>query len=76
MTELYVPALLQGNDAFLAPNWNESPLKHVKRRDPLSNFCQRGKQGGVNIIDLANITPEFPLLPPKIWEGFNPTVSF
>ncbi|MEP3209068.1 MAG: acyl transferase [Maribacter sp.] len=52
MTELLSQAYSSGNGLFKTPNWMKVLIRDTE--DPLS-FQKRGKTGGINIIDLANI---------------------
>jgi hypothetical protein len=52
MTELLSQAYSKGNGIFETPPWMKILVRQTT--DPLS-YCQPGKTGGINIIDLANI---------------------
>lgn len=53
MTELLSQGYSKGDEWFEFPKWIKPSLRKVN--DPLSKLEDRGKTGGVNIIDLANI---------------------
>lgn len=52
MTELLSQAYSQGNGKFFCPPWMKVFIRDTY--DPFS-FLDKGKSGGINIIDLANI---------------------
>jgi phenylacetate-coenzyme A ligase PaaK-like adenylate-forming protein len=52
MTELLSQAYSKGNGVFQCPPWMKFLIRESD--DPLS-YCENGKTGGINIIDLANI---------------------
>lgn len=52
MTELLSQAYSRGNGKFAAPPWMHILIRDIY--DPFS-YCEYGKQGAINIIDLANI---------------------
>jgi hypothetical protein len=52
MTELLSQAYSKGNGAFNCPPWMKVLVREMN--DPLS-WAAKGKTGGINIIDLANI---------------------
>lgn len=52
MTELLTQAYSQGNAKFTTPNWMKVLIRDTY--DPFS-YLPKGKSGGINIIDLANL---------------------
>ena len=52
MTELLSQAYSRGNGLFYTPPWMKVLIRDTE--DPLS-FLEKGRSGGVNIIDLANL---------------------
>ncbi len=52
MTELLSQAYSKGNGEYFAPPWMKVLIRDIY--DPL-NYLEKGKTGGINIIDLANI---------------------
>lgn len=52
MTELLSQAYSKGNSKFETPNWMKILIRDTE--DPLS-LLEKGKTGGVNVIDLANV---------------------
>jgi hypothetical protein len=52
MTELLSQAYADGNGIFTCPPWMQIRIRDVT--DPLS-YVRKGKTGGINVIDLANI---------------------
>lgn len=53
MSELLSQAYSMEKEVFSSPPWMRIMLREVN--DPLSNLNKKGKTGGVNIIDLANV---------------------
>jgi phenylacetate-coenzyme A ligase PaaK-like adenylate-forming protein len=53
MTELLSQAYSNGDGIFTAPPWMKVLTREIS--DPLA-FCQENKTGGINVIDLANIS--------------------
>jgi phenylacetate-coenzyme A ligase PaaK-like adenylate-forming protein len=53
MTELLSQAYSKGGGIFYCPPWMKVVLRDP--HDPLSYFTEKGRTGGINIIDLANI---------------------
>ena len=53
MTELTSQAYSKGNGLFHTPPWMQVSIRDIN--DPFSKV-KKGKSGGINIIDLANIT--------------------
>ena len=52
MTELLSQSYSKGNGIFKSPPWKKIFIRDVN--DPLS-FVEKGKTGGINVIDLANL---------------------
>ena len=52
MTELLSQSYSKGNGVFRAPPWQKIMIRDTE--DPLT-YLPKGKTGGINIIDLANI---------------------
>ena len=53
MTELLSQAYSFGNGVFKTPSWMKILTREIS--DPLS-LCKKNKTGGINVIDLANIS--------------------
>ncbi len=53
MTELLSQAYSKGNGIFYCPPWMKILIRDPQ--DPLTIYNEKGKTGGINIIDLANI---------------------
>jgi phenylacetate-coenzyme A ligase PaaK-like adenylate-forming protein len=53
MTELLSQAYSKGEGKFYCPPWMKVLIRDPQ--DPLSIYSETGKNGGINIIDLANI---------------------
>jgi len=53
MTELLSQAYSKGDGIFYCPPWMKVVIRDPQ--DPLTIYTERGKTGGINIIDLANI---------------------
>ena len=62
MTELLSQSYSKGNGIFKSPPWKKIFIRDVN--DPLS-FVEKGKTGGINVIDLLTSIPA-PLLRLKI----------
>jgi hypothetical protein len=52
MTELLSQAYSTGNGEFITPTWMKILVRDIY--DPFT-YCETGKSGGINIIDLANV---------------------
>jgi phenylacetate-coenzyme A ligase PaaK-like adenylate-forming protein len=53
MTELLSQAYSKGDGIFFCPPWMKTVIRDPQ--DPLSVITEKGKAGGINIIDLANV---------------------
>jgi hypothetical protein len=53
MTELLSQAYSKGNGIFYCPPWMKILIRDPQ--DPLTIYKEKGRTGGINIIDLANI---------------------
>ncbi len=52
MTELMSQAYSKGDGVFTSPNWMKIIIRELN--DPF-NYLKKGRTGGINVIDLANI---------------------
>ena len=53
MTELLSQAYSKGNGIFECPAWMKIQLRNTE--NPLEDISEKGKTGGINVIDLANM---------------------